>query len=380
MTGLTLGVMATTRKENEWRLPIHPAHLDWIHPDLRQHIFLEEGYGTRFGSTEEELEPLVGGILTKQQLLDSCDVILLPKPSAQDLKEMRPGQVLWGWPHCVQNEGLTQVAIERRLTVIAWESMNRWMGDGAFKVHIFNENNQLAGYCSVLQAMQIMGLTGQYGRRLKAAVISYGATGKGAVSGLRALGVPDISVLTQRDVSAVPAPVEWVERLRFERRDDGSPEVEVVMDEGNVPVAEFLAERDIIVNCVLQDPDEPLMFVTSEDLSLFNKGSLLIDVSCDEGMGFEWAIPTTFEEPMLIVGDDVHYYAVDHSPSYLWNSTTWTISEALLPYLGSVMSGRSGWDADPTIKRAIEIRDGVVENPKILSFQGRSATYPHAKS
>jgi alanine dehydrogenase len=380
MTGLTLGVMATTRKENEWRLPIHPAHLDWIHPDLRQHIFLEEGYGARFGSTEEELEPLVGGILTKQQLLDSCDVILLPKPSDQDLKEMRPGQVLWGWPHCVQNEGLTQVAIERRLTVIAWESMNRWMGDGAFKVHIFNENNQLAGYCSVLQAMQIMGLTGQYGRRLKAAVISYGATGKGAVSGLRALGVPDISVLTQRDVSAVPAPVEWVERLRFERRDDGSPEVEVVMDEGNVPMAEFLAERDIIVNCVLQDPDEPLMFVTSKDLSLFNKGGLLIDVSCDEGMGFEWAIPTTFEEPMLVIGDDVHYYAVDHSPSYLWNSTTWTISEALLPYLGSVMSGPSGWDADPTIKRAIEIRDGVVENPKILSFQGRSATYPHAKS
>ena len=32
-----------------------------------------------------------------------CDVILLPKPLTPDLAELRAGQVLWGWPHCVQN-------------------------------------------------------------------------------------------------------------------------------------------------------------------------------------------------------------------------------------------------------------------------------------
>jgi hypothetical protein len=43
------------------------------------------------------------------------------------------------------------------------------------------------------------------------------------------------------------------------------------------------------------------------------------------------------------------------------------------------MAGPAAWDADPTIGRAIEIRDGVIQNPKILSFQGRSARYPHPK-
>jgi alanine dehydrogenase len=95
-------------------------------------------------------------------------------------------------------------------------------------------------------------------------------------------------------------------------------------------------------------------------------------------MGFEWARPTTFAEPMFEVGDGLHYYAVDHSPSHLWNSTTWENSEALLDYLPVVMAGPSGWDADETIRRAIEIRDGRIVNEKILSFQGRSAQYPHA--
>jgi alanine dehydrogenase len=82
---------------------------------------------------------------------------------------------------------------------------------------------------------------------------------------------------------------------------------------------------------------------------------------------------------MFEVGEGVHYYAVDHSPSYLWDAATWEISEALLPYLATVLDGPDAWDADPTIARAIEIRDGVVQNPKILSFQGRARDYPHEK-
>jgi alanine dehydrogenase len=78
-----------------------------------------------------------------------------------------------------------------------------------------------------------------------------------------------------------------------------------------------------------------------------------------------------------VVGENVLYYAVDHSPSYLWNSATWEISEALLPFLRTVLTGPGAWDADPTIRRAIEIRDGVIQNPAILTFQDRAPKYPH---
>ncbi|MBU1650840.1 alanine dehydrogenase, partial [bacterium] len=72
-----------------------------------------------------------------------------------------------------------------------------------------------------------------------------------------------------------------------------------------------------------------------------------------------------------------HYYAVDHTPSYLWNSATWEISKSLIPFLPTVMQGPDAWDKDEVIRQAIEIRSGKVLNEKILNFQKRAAEYPH---
>lgn len=376
MSHLSLGVFGTSHKENENRLPIHPDHIGNISPEFRASIFLEEGYGSRFGADQDELGDLVGGMRTQEQLFEESDVILLPKPLAEDLTQMHEGQVLWGWPHCVQDEKLTQNAIDRKLTLIAWEAMNLWRRDGTFQLHVFHKNNELAGYCSVLHALQLVGTTGQYGRPLRAAVISFGATGRGAVTALAALGIFDVTVLSHREPAQVASPVHSATILQYE--EDGN-RLKVISDEGTQPMVEVLSEHDLVVNCVLQDPGHPYMFVMNNEIDLFERGSLFVDVSCDEGMGFEWARPTTFADPMFLVGESIDYYAVDHSPSYLWNSATFEISEALLAYVPTVMAGPERWDADETIKRAIEIRDGVIQNPKILSFQERSPAFPHEK-
>ncbi len=377
MDGLTLGVVATSGKEDERRLPIHPRHLERIDDDLRARIFLEDGYGARHGFADDELAPLVGGFRSREQLIAECDIVTLPKPTHADVAAMRPGQVLWGWPHCVQDVEMTQLGIDRRLTMIAWEAMNHWTPDGAFSLHVFHINNELAGYCSVLHALQLRGMSGHFGPRLKAAVVSFGATARGAVSALLALGVHDVTVLTHRNVPAVASPMPPARLVHYDRDDAHPARRPVLTHPEKGSLAEYLARHDIVVNCILQDTNDPLIFVTDQDVDLFRRGSLIVDVSCDEGMGFGWARPTSFAEPMFTVGDDVHYYAVDHSPSYLWDSATWEVSEALIPHLPAVMSGAGGWDGSETIHRAIEIRDGVVQNERILSFQQRQPEYPH---
>jgi alanine dehydrogenase len=374
---LSVGVVATSRKQDERRLAIHPGHVERIDAALRRRMFLEQGYGERFGFSDAQLAPLVGGLRSRDDLLADCDVLLLPKPVPADLEALLAGQVVWGWPHCVQDREITQLAIDRRLTMIAWEAMNHWAADGSFSVHVFHKNNELAGYCSVLHALGLIGSTGDYGRRLSGAVISFGATARGAVRALSALGISDVTVLTQRSVSAVASPFASVRMRRFVR-DPGNPSRTLALEPpGAGPIAQVLAQHDVIVNCILQDTDEPLMFVMNDDLSGFRPGTLFVDVSCDEGMAFEWARPTSFADPTFMVGQGLHYYAVDHSPSFLWNSATWENSEALLEHLPVVMAGPESWDADETIRRAIEIRDGRVENPRILSFQGRSSDYPY---
>ena len=377
MDQLTLGVMSQSAKENEHRRPIHPQHLDRIDPGLRSRIFLERGYGERFGVTDDQLAASVGGMRTRDELFAQCDVILLPKPQHADLADMRDGQTLWGWPHCVQDEKLTQLAIDRRLTLIAFEAMNHRHADGTFALHVFHKNNELAGYSSVLHALQLVGLTGDYGRRLRAAVIGFGATARGAVTALNAHGIHDVDVLTNREVAAVASPIHSARIMHFHHDDENPRRSQVMTETGLAPLSVFLADHDLIVNCVLQDTDAPLTFLVDEDLPTLAPGTLIVDVSCDLGMGFSWARPTSFEDPMFTVGDNVHYYGVDHTPSYLWDSATWENSEALLPYLPVVMAGGDGWDADETIRRAIEIREGVVQNPDILSFQHRADAFPH---
>jgi alanine dehydrogenase len=359
-------------------LPIHPAHFSRIDRRVRPRIFLEHGYGSDFGATDDALAELVGGIRTREELIADCDVILLPKVQAEDLAELNVAQVVWGWPHCVQDAALTQVAIDRRLTLIAFEAMNHWQADGGFGLHVFHKNNELAGYCSVLHAMQLAGITGSYGPRLRAAVIGFGATARGAVTALNAHGVDDVRVLTNREIAAVGSPIHSTQIIQMRRDSDAPERIWADTPAESVPVAQLLADNDIIVNCVLQDPDAPLVFVTEQDLAAFTAGSLIVDVSCDVGMGFSWAHPTSFTRPSIEVANGVHYYAVDHSPSYLWNSATWEISEALLPHLETVLAGPAAWDENSTISRAVEIRDGVVCNPGILSFQHRDHAFPYA--
>jgi alanine dehydrogenase len=369
--------MGRSLKENERRLPLHPGHLSRIPQDLRDRVFLEDGYGQQFGCSEHELKAWVGGLMSRDDLIAECDVILQPKPVLSDIAAMRVGQVLWGWPHCVQDETLTQVAIDRHLTLIAFEAMNHWNRDGSFNLHVFHRNNELAGYCSVLHALQLAGLSGDYGRPLNAVVIGFGATARGAVSSLMALGVHPVDVLTHREVAAVAAPIHAARLFHFDDNETADRVSHVDTPDGVVPLTAFLARHDIIVNCVLQDTDDPHVFLTEADLAHLRPGTIVVDVSCDEGMGFSWARPTSFEQPTFVVGDHVLYYAVDHSPSYLWDSATWEISEALLPFLRPVLEGSDAWEANPTIRRAVEIRQGVIQNPAILSFQGRSPTHPH---
>ena len=381
MDQLTLGILGESSKENEYRLPVHPRHFDRVDSDLRPRILVEHGYGNRYGVADDELRGHVGGLESRADIIRNTDVILLPKPTLDDVEELRNGQVLWGWPHCVQDVELTQAAIDKHLTLIAWEAMNHWSSNGSFDVHVFHRNNELAGYCSVQHALTLRGSTGHYGRRLTAAVIGFGNSARGAVTALAGMGVQEITALTMRDLAAVASPIPSVTMRQIERCDGDPSRTEVQSPNGSEaePVAEFLASFDIVANCVLQDTDAPLMFVTDEELGRFSSDALLVDVSCDEGMGFECAVPTTFDEPLLQVANGVHYYGVDHSPSYLWNSATWDISLALMPFLRCVLDGPDAWDGNETIRRAIEIRDGVIQNPKILSFQDRSEEYPHLR-
>jgi alanine dehydrogenase len=372
-----LGLIGRSLKQDERRVAIHPQHLARIPDNLRRQLVFEADYGEPFGVTDVQVAEHAVATASRDDLFEMCDIIALPKPMHEDLRRMRPHQVLWGWCHCVQDSTFTQLAIERQLTLIAWESMNTWHADGRWQSHVFRSNNEIAGYAAVLHATGLLGIAGHYGPPHRAVVLHFGSVSQGAARALHDLGFGPVTVLVQQQPETIARPAGGVAYRQILR--GRSDRLMIAAPDGRTgPLIDELAAADIIVNGMLQDADAPLMFVYADQVDRLKPGFLIIDVSCDAGMGFSFARPTSFEQPMFAVGRG-HYYAVDHTPSYLWQSATWEISAALLPFLPIVLAGPAQWHTDETIRRAIEIRDGVVVNGKILSFQNRAREYPHAK-
>lgn len=370
---LWTGVVGTSRKENERRVPIHPRHLAQLPAGVRSRLVFEEGYGRRFGVSDRRLGDLVGRLAPRSSVLADCELVILPKPLPDDLREVREGGILWGWPHCIQQRETTQVAIDRRLTLVAFESMYQWREEQR-DVHVFHMNNELAGYCAVLDALRLAGTDGYYGPSRRAVILSFGSVSRGAAYALLGRGYADLRCFTQRPAHLVAYSLPAVRYGQMRRRPEGG--MEALFDGTRRPLVEELAEADIVVNGILQDPEDPVFFLLEGEEEQLAPGTLIIDVSCDAGMGFPFARPTTFEEPVFRVGD-AFYYGVDHTPSYLWRAASWEISVALLPYLETVMRGPEAWADDVTVRKAVEIAGGRVINPTILAFQERAAEYPH---
>ncbi|GAA4279161.1 N(5)-(carboxyethyl)ornithine synthase [Aquimarina mytili] len=373
----TIGIIGTSKKEDERRRPIHPEHLERLPREIRKQLIFEKGYGIPFNIGDDEIESLSGGIATRDELLSDLGSVIIAKPVLADLQGLKEGGLLWGYPHCAQQNLITQSAIDRKLTLIAFEDMFVWSPNGIRGRHTFYKNNEMAGYCAILHAMQLKGIDGHYGNQRKVIIFSFGAVSRGAIYALKAHGFRDITICIQRPDHEVREEVLNVHYVRIKKGNDAKNRLLVIEHDGSErPLIELIGESDIIVNGTFQDPNDPLDFVTKDESSFLKKGCLIIDVSCDEGMGFYFAKPTTFRNPLISV-DEIDYYAVDHTPSYLWESATRSISAALIVHLPAVLKGKDEWRKNATINGAINVEQGVIQKSEILQFQNRSQKYPH---
>lgn len=377
MSELTIGVIGTSRKTDERRYPIHPDHLKRIPEQLRKQLIFEQGYGEAFNVSDAQIAALTAGVASRSDILTQIGTVIIAKPVLADLQELREGGTLWGYVHCVQQREITQAALDRKLTLIAFEDMFVWSPQGNVGRHTFYKNNEMAGYCAVLHALQLKGIDGHYGDQRKTIIFSFGAVSRGAIYALKAHGFRDITICIQRPDHEVREEILDCHYVKVRQGQHDEARMMVVEHDGTQrPLTELINEADIIVNGTFQETANPVNFVIESEADCLKANSLIIDVSCDEGMGFFFAKPTTFANPMFRY-ETVDYYAVDHTPSYLWESATRSISAAMIVYLPTVLAGKAQWQKDETIRRAINIEDGIIKNTAILAFQKRQLNPPY---
>ncbi len=368
---MKVAVIGTSKKENEKRVAIHPKHIAQIPECIRKELSFEKGYGIPFGISDETIARLTGNRLQgRSALLQNFRAVIIPKPVEEDFSELQKGTLVWGWIHSVQNPMITELAIHKKLTLIAWENMYYRTSRGV--THVFQKNNEMAGYCGVQHALQLRGIDGNFGAPRRVAVLSMGSVSRGAVYALKGHGFHDITVYTRRPSFLVSDKIPGIRYMQMKQEQDGRFSV-VNAGRAPLPLADELAGADIIVNGILQDANHPAVFLGEDDVCKFTKECLIIDISCDNGMGFAFAKPTTISHPMFQVGN-ITYYAVDHTPTLMWDSASWEISACILQYLPAVVEQRQ----DAVLENAVDIREGMILNKGILAYQNRAQTYPYA--
>jgi len=373
----TLGVIGTSKKQDEKRVPIHPDHLSRLPESVRKQLIFEKGYGKPFDLDDSFFIERTGGVASRHELLSELGSVIIAKPILADLEEIKQGGFIWGYPHCAQQGDITQKAIDKKLTLIAFEDMFVWTPKGQMGRHTFYKNNEMAGYCAVIHALQLRGIDGHYGNQRKVIIFSFGAVSRGAIYALKAHGFRDITICIQRPDHEVREEVLDVDYVRIREGNEGEPRMLIVEHDGTEhPLSDLINKSEIIINGTYQDTDNPINFIIEEEKETLKPGTLIIDVSCDEGMGFYFAKPTTFENPIIHV-DKIDYYAVDHTPSYLWESASRSISAALIVYLPTILGGHKSWLENPTIQNAINTDKGVIKKESVLTFQNRLPDYPH---
>ena len=198
MAFLKMGVIGTSKKEDERRVPIHPEHLNRLPEHIRRQLIFEEGYGIPFNIKDEDISALTGGVASRSEILSDIGCAIIAKPILSDFKELKDGGIIWGYPHCAQNTQVTQTAIDKKLTLIAFEDMYVWTPSGQMGRHTFYKNNEMAGYSAVIHALQLKGIDGHYGNQRKVIIFSFGAVSRGAIYALKAHGFRDITICIQR--------------------------------------------------------------------------------------------------------------------------------------------------------------------------------------
>ncbi len=320
----TIGFVLST-KENEKRRALLPKDIQRI--KNKKYLYFEKNYGKDIGISDEMYQKAGVNIANKEEVLSKA-VICDPKiGEANYLEKLTERTTIFGWIHAVRNRDITNVIVEKKLTALAWESMNK---NGR---HVFWRNSELAGKSAVLDAIPHFG---KLPSECKVAIIGRGNVSEGAFMILSNLGAK-ITIYNRKNE-------------KYLRKD--------------------IANYDIIVNGILWDPLREDHIIYKQDLKRMKKPSLIIDVSCDEKGAIETSHPTTIEKPIYVV-DGVMHYVVDHTPSLFPYLASEIISSSVKNYIDDIVESKI--KMNKILKPAIIIEKGKILDKKIIECQYKYA-------
>lgn len=312
-------------KNHEYRVGLVPSSVRELVANGHQ-VIVEHHAGLGIGFDDNAYEN-VGATIVKSasEVFRVADMVIKVKePQPQECKMLREGQVLFTYLHLAPDPQQSRLLQESGCIAIAYETVTNKNGG----LPLLAPMSEVAGRMSIQAGATSLEITnGGSGILLggvpgvapaKVVILGGGVVGTNAVRMAMGLGARVVVI----DKS--------LERLYHLDLQFGSKIMTIYSTTD--AIERHVTTADLIIGAVLVPGGSAPKLVTREMLKSMRHGSVLVDVSVDQGGCFETSRPTTHQDPTYVV-DGVVHYCVSNMPGAVPRTSTFALNNATLPFV-----------------------------------------------
>jgi alanine dehydrogenase len=340
-------------KDNEYRVGITPGGVCQLVQAGHQ-VLIETGAGEGSGFSDEEYETSGAKIVsTDAEAWRAQIVVKVKEPQPIEYEFLQPDLTLFTFLHLAADERLTREMIARGVTGIAYETVELTNGH----LPLLTPMSEVAGRMAIqIGAHYLEKENGGRGKLLggvpgvrpaDVAIIGAGVVGTNAAQVALGMGAHVMVI----DIN--------LDRLRY-LNDVRSGRL-ITLSSNPLNIAETVRRADLLIGGVLIKGAKAPKLVTREMISTMNSGSVVVDVSVDQGGCIETTKPTTHSNPIYLV-DGIIHYCVSNIPGAVPRTSTYALSNATLPYVLKLanMEPEAAIKADPSLAKGVNIYKGKI--------------------
>jgi alanine dehydrogenase len=354
-------------KVHEYRVGLVPAGVREL-VGAGHEVIVETGAGNGIGVDDAQYR--AAGASIGQKAADVFAhaelVVKVKEPQLAECQMLRPGQVLFTYLHLAADPAQAQALMKSGATAIAYETVTAPNGS----LPLLTPMSEVAGRMSIqVGAASLQKANGGYGVLLggvpgvpPAKVVILG----GGVAGTHAA---EIAVGMRADVTIVDRSVPRLRELSAQFGSALQTAYSTAAD-----VERLVRDADLVIGAVLVAGAAAPKLVTRAMLGTMKPGTVLVDISIDQGGCFETSKPTTHADPTFVV-DGIIHYCVANMPGAVPRTSTFALTNATLPYVRALAD--LGWQAafkrDPGLANGLNVHAGEITHDVVARALGLKA-------
>jgi alanine dehydrogenase len=351
-------------KDQEYRVGMTPWGVKVL-TETGHRVLVERRAGEGSAVSDEEYKQS-GALMidSPKKLFGEAELIVKVKePLAQEYDLLQKGQILFSYLHLAADRPLTQLLLEREVSAIAYETVA--LPSGQFP--LLKPMSEIAGRLAIQHGayylQQIHGgrgilLSGVPGVE-RGCVVILGSGTVGTNAARMAIGLGARVVVLDEDV----------ERLRaIEQISDGRVETGLAHPEN---IRQYLLQADLVLGAVLIPGDRTPTLVSRKMLGQMKKGSVVVDVSIDQGGCFETSRPTSHSDPVYQV-DGILHYCVTNIPGAVPRTSTYALVNMTFPYVKKIaeLGLEAALRSDLALQQGLNVHKGKVIHKGVARAHG----------